>query len=76
MGFPRPGLARPGSEEAMTSGGTAFDRPGMVADPRALDVRFLGARRVLCELDASWGRLERGEATRLEGRRGRDVWLT
>jgi putative nucleotidyltransferase with HDIG domain len=60
----------------MLRAGASLDRPGTDGDTYDPEARFLGARRVLRELDASRERLERCEASPAEGRLGRDVWLT
>ncbi len=60
----------------MTRAGTTLYPPGTDADARDLDARFLGARRVLRQIDASRERFERGDALRPDGRLGRDAWLT
>lgn len=60
----------------MTRAATRPSPSGAEPVLRDRGARFLGARRVLRELDASRGRLEHRDGSHPDGRAGRDVWLT
>jgi putative nucleotidyltransferase with HDIG domain len=60
----------------VTSAGTRPWPPGAETGVGDREVRFLGARRVLRELNASRERVEPWGGQRPDGRAGRDVWLT